>query len=165
MTADLHRARTMKKANPILDGRWGDHVAQSDGASGGTRANAGLLKALCVDQPNLRGPTTHSRGGARQACSARSERGRPIGDTVGLQAQLVAHSEAWKDFDIRRHARRDYTPSLPRWCHAIHTVACPRNKLNQGLARAPVIGLYPRSRGARTFFGEAVRKTPQNLAW
>jgi hypothetical protein len=87
-----------------------------------------------------------------------------LATTIGLQAQLVAHCEAWKDFDIRRHVRRDYTPSLPRWCHAIHTRACPCNKLNQGLARA-LVRAVSGPRGSGTFFGGAVRKTPQNVAW
>jgi hypothetical protein len=59
-----------------------------------------------------------------------------LATTIGLQAQLVAHCEGRKDFGIRRHADRRYTPSFPRWCHAIHTRACPRNKLSQGLTEA-----------------------------
>jgi hypothetical protein len=46
----------------------------------GPRANPGLLKALCVDQPNLRAPAIHPQGGARQAYSARSKRCPLVGD-------------------------------------------------------------------------------------
>jgi hypothetical protein len=60
--------------------------------------------------------------------------------TIGLQAQLVAHCEAWKSFSVCRHAGRDYTPISHGWCRANHTRVCPRNKLSQGLTEAMVAG-------------------------
>jgi hypothetical protein len=70
-----------------------------------------------------------------------SEAGQ-LATTIGLQAQLVANFEARKDFSARRHANRGYTPSFRWWCHPIHTRACPRNMLSQGLMGAVVSEIW-----------------------
>jgi hypothetical protein len=120
-----------------------DHVPESDVASGDRELTRDFgrrfvsISRTCELQPFIR--------------KAKPDRPIPLGPseagqlatTIGLQAQLVAHCEAWKDFSIRRHADRGYTPSFRRWSHAIHTRACPRNKLSQGLTEAIEADLRP----------------------
>jgi hypothetical protein len=63
----------VKKADPIPDGRG--MIANNVMELWELRVKARLSRAPYVVPLNLRGPTTHSRGEARQACSVRSERG------------------------------------------------------------------------------------------
>ena len=89
-----------------------DRVAKSDGTFG-RRAKARLSRPPCVDPPNLRGPTTHPRGGARQVCSARSERGRLIGDNYRPASATRRPPRSFEEFQHSSSCGKRLHPIVP----------------------------------------------------
>jgi hypothetical protein len=101
-----------QKADPIPNGRRAI-TSRKAMELWGTRANAGLLKALCVDPPNLRAPAIHPQGGARQAYSARSKQGRLVGDNYRPASAIRRQLRSLQGFQHSSSCGQRLHPIVP----------------------------------------------------
>ena len=72
-----------------------------------------LVEGACVDPRYLRGPTTHPRGEARQACSAPSERGRRVADNYQPASATRHHLRSLEAFQHSSSCGQKLHPTPP----------------------------------------------------